>query len=258
MPGGLDLATACAVSGAAVASYTRFTRARAMALLMTLLNLSLSYWTFNPARASGQRRDRRRTGFWPALWWLFGRGLHENDWILKLTDGGHFENLGLYELVRRRCRLIIVSDASADPHWAFADLSNAIQKVRVDFGAAIDMDTRDLQPRGDNRISRSPFVVGRIRYLPTEPSDGSPPNPKDDEGTIIYIKTCVIHGLPEDIYGYRRDDRAFPDTPTTHQFFDEAQFEAYRELGFRLGQTMVRRCSSLLEHLLPRPRPTAS
>ena len=54
-----------------------------------------------------------------------------------LTDGGHFENLGAYELIRRRLRLIVIIDAGGDPDYVFSDLANLIRKARLDFGAEI-------------------------------------------------------------------------------------------------------------------------
>lgn len=230
--GGLDLATACAVSGAAVASHTRFLRARTAAILMTLLNLSIGYWVRNPRFATS--KNPANVGYSYALSAMLGRvgpmsGLSEDAEHVHLTDGGHFENLGAYELIRRRCRLIIILDAGADPDWQFKDLSNLVQRVRLDFGAAVEIDPRPLRPRGEHRISESSFVIGRVRYLPLESGEKS-------EGVILYIKTCVVSGLPEDIYGYRRSDPAFPDTPTSNQFFREDCFEAYRELGYRLAE----------------------
>ena len=223
--GKMDLATAFAISGGAVDPNTGFTRSRPLAFLMTLLNIRLGYWARNPTHPWKQSWVRFRP-----LWHLYliremlGVGIKETSRYVHLSDGGHFDNLGLYELVRRKCRSIIVSDATADPDWTFADLARVSKLVRVDFDAEIDIDTRPLRPRGKDRISRRAFVTGRIRY-----NDGT-------EASLLYINTCVIKNLSEDIYGYRRRNPTYPDQSTADQFFDEAQFEAYRMLGYQIGE----------------------
>jgi hypothetical protein len=223
--GAMNLATAFAVSGAAVDPNTYATRSRPLAFVMTLLNIRLGYWIQNP------RWPVILSGLLSRPWWyvymlreMLGKGLNETNSHVHLSDGGHFENLGLYELIRRRCRFIVASDAGADPDWTFADLARLMELVRVDFGAQIDLSTNPLHPRGKDRRSRRPFVRGRIWY-----HDGT-------QGDLLYIKTSIIDDLSEDIYGYRRANPSFPDQTTADQFFDEAQFEAYRELGFEIGR----------------------
>jgi hypothetical protein len=224
MNGEIDLGTAFTISGAAVNPNTGVTRSRPLSAMMTLLNVRLGFWARNPARPGGKIT-------WPFAMWhthalreLLGLRLDETRKFVHLSDGGHFENLGLYELIRRRCKYIVVCDAGADPKWTFQDLANACEKVRVDFGAAIDINTQPLHPAGEERMSTMPYVIGRIRYV-----DAS-------EGMLLYINTCMVPGLPEDLYGYRRANPSFPDESTADQFFDEAQFEAYRELGYQIGR----------------------
>jgi hypothetical protein len=227
--GDMDLATAFAISGAAVNPNTYATRSRPLSFLMTLLNVRLGYWIPNPQNPKFSSKKIR------PWWWIYmfremlGRGLSEKNAQVHLSDGGHYENLGLYELVHRRCRYIIVSDAAADPNFSFADLAKAIELVRVDFGAEIDIDVSDLRPQGDDRLSKHAFARGKITYNPTG-SDDEP-----EEADLLYIKTAVTDNLTEDIYGYRRAHEKFPDETTADQFFTEPQFEAYRELGFLLG-----------------------
>src|SRR5690606_6163320 len=141
-----------------------------------------------------------------------------------LSDGGHFENLGLYELVRRRCRFILCVDAAADGARAFADLGNAVHKCRVDFGADIDIDVSALAPRADGTAARS-CAVGRITY-----ADGS-------TGTVLYLKPTLTGQEPADVLHYARSHPCFPHEPTSDQYFDETQFESYR----RLGEDIARR-----------------
>ncbi|HUW50274.1 MAG TPA: hypothetical protein VMV75_04585 [Sulfuricella sp.] len=222
--GRMNLATAFAISGAAVDPNTYATRSRPLNFLMTLFNVRLGYWARNPKRPSGSLGSWfRPSWYWYMFTEMLGNGMNENHRYIHLSDGGHFENLGLYELIRRRCRYIIIADAGADPNWSFEDLARVIRLVRVDFGAAIELDVSPLMPQGEDRRSPCAFVRGKVTY-----ADGS-------QAQMIYVTTLVVDGLPEDIYGYRREHRKFPDESTADQFFDEAQFEAYRELGYRIG-----------------------
>ena len=224
--GRVNLATAFSVSGAAVDPNTYVTRSKPITFFMTLFNARLGYWTNNPSFPEGSSTPFGFTYYINMFSEMLGKGLNEKKAFIHLSDGGHFENLGLYELIRRRCRYIIVSDAGNDPDLTFGDLARVIELCRVDFGADIDLDTRKLRPQGENRISEQGFIRGTVTY-----ADGS-------TGDLIYVNTVMIADLPEDLYGYRRTNAAFPDQTTSDQFFDEAQFEAYRELGFRIGMTI--------------------
>lgn len=164
---------------------------------------------------------------------MLGIKLNEHHRHVHLSDGGHFENLAAYELIQRQCHYVIVSDAAADPDWTFADLARLTELVRVDFGAAIVIDVSALKPQGDQRLSQLPYVVGNIYY-------------KDDtRGYLLYIKSCMVAGLNDELYSYRREHAAFPHESTADQFFSEIQFEAYRELGFQLGRRI---CAQKTNH----------
>jgi len=136
--GAVTLSSAFTTSGAAVDPDMYVTSARAVSFLMALFNVRLGFWGCNPR--CGDRHHR-----WLPWWWIFiaremlGTGLDEKHRHVHLSDGGGFENLGLYELVRRRVRYLIVSDAGADPLTSLSDLGRAIERVRVDFGAEIDL-----------------------------------------------------------------------------------------------------------------------
>lgn len=240
---GLTLSSAMAISGAAVNPNTGvagqgFMRNRLASMLLTALNLRLGYWATNPKLD----RDRVPNFIFPGLVaGLITGGLHEDASLIELTDGGHFENLGLYELVRRRAKLIVVCDAGADPDFTFGDLANAVERVRVDFGAKIefrgDYPLEKLVPgsgpkqpdRLDARSSLAQygFAEGTIRY----PED----DPKRPSGRIVYIKATLIPDLPADVLSYKASHPDFPHESTGDQFFSEAQFEAYRELGYNIG-----------------------
>jgi hypothetical protein len=251
--GNMTLATAMAISGAAANPHTGpagggLTRSKAVSFLMFLLGVRLGYYVANPHReVSDARRGITRmfkpNYYYPGIYQgLLGSGFDTSAGYLELSDGGHFENLGLYELVRRRVDLIIVSDGGADPAFSFQDLANAVEKVRVDFGVIIKFDDGDydlthLMPgsAGDGlfveryALAARGFAIGQIYY------DGE----NGQVGTLLYVKTTMTKDLPADIYGYKDAHQSFPDQSTADQFFDEIQFEAYRELGYRIGKTML-------------------
>jgi len=229
--GQTNLASALAISGAAVDPNTGATRSRPLAFIMSLLNVRLGYWIRNPKRAHRLPETLSKL-FSRPFWHLYiiremlGWGMDETRCYLHLSDGGHFENLGLYELVRRKCRYIIVADAGADPKWTYGDLARACERIRADFCAHMEINTQTLRPNSKDGISLKPFTVGKIYY-----EDGG-------DSTVLFLKTTMFPNLPEDIYGYKRTHPSFPDQTTGDQFFDEAQFEAYRELGYSTGRTI--------------------
>jgi hypothetical protein len=203
----------------------------AVSFLMTMLNLRLGLWVRHPlARRAGFRR-------WPGI--LYYRemfaltsssGRMPADMIPKsvlrdihLSDGGHFENLAFYELIRRHCRYIILSDCGADPEVAFDDLGNALRRVREDFGVDVELDVAPLR-RGPDGNSRQHVAVGTIRY------------PSGDAGILLYVKPTVTGDEPPDVQQYRTRNTAFPNESTTDQFYDEAQWESYRRLGLHAAQ----------------------
>lgn len=224
--GGVHLGTAFAISGAALGPNEGFHSSPQTAFLLTLFNVRLGWWTGNP-------RDRA-TWFRPgplfALRWLILELLgfvNERSAYLNLSDGGHFENLGLYELVRRRCRFIIASDGEEDPTYCFESLGAAVRKCRADFGIDIDINPRPIVP--EKGLSRSHFAVGRITY----------PEPNSEPGWLLYLKSSITGDEPADVEEYRRKNIEFPQQSTLNQFFSESQFEAYRELGFHVCQSAL-------------------
>ncbi len=217
LAGSLTLGSAIAISGAAVNPNMGYHSSPAVTFLLTLFDARLGWWLPNPNHV--MRPDANSTPFFGR--WLLAEMLgrtHAGGKYVHLSDGGHFENLGLYELVRRKCRFIISVDAAADPGCAFADLGNAVQKCRVDFGVDIDIDISALQPQANGLAERC-CAVGTIDY-----PDGS-------RGTLLYIKPTLTGEEPTDIAHYARAHSSFPHEPTSDQYFDEAQFESYRRLG---------------------------
>ncbi len=250
MDGQMTLATAMAISGAAVNPKTGcgghgITRNPLVSMLMGLLNIRLGYWALNPKQKPNKRRFSPNA-IWPGLGELIlNRYLNEDSKYIQLSDGGHFENLGIYELIRRRLKLIVVCDGGADPDYTFADLANVIEKARTDFGALIMVDDTILSsviPRhfaAKNSSDRTE-VFARRGYFVADIIYAQLPDEKESlVGRLVYLTTTFTKHLNADLYSYRKEHKEFPDEPTSDQFFDERQFEAYRELGFQLAWNMI-------------------
>jgi hypothetical protein len=221
----LTLGRAMAISGAAADPNMGFHQSGPLTALMTIFNARLGWWMQNP----------RRIPHWNAagpsygallLKELFGRTDERGPYI-RLIDGGHFENLGVYELVRRRCRFIVAVDSGEDPAAASGNLAIAIRMCRTDFGVRIDIDTTHLEPKGEPPLSRWHCAVGSIRYDDVD----------EDEipGILVYLKLCLTGDEPTDVQNYAASHPGFPHESTADQFFDEAQFESYRALGHHIA-----------------------
>jgi hypothetical protein len=223
---GMTLGTAVAISGAAASPNMGSYSSPPLAFLMTLFDVRLGWWVGNPLITKGWLRGSPIIGFVSLLRELLGATNDENKYVY-LSDGGHFENLAVYELVRRGCRLIVACDASCDGKYGFGDLHNAIERCRTDFGVEIEVDTCDLKP-DDDGISRSHFAVGKIHYVP-----GS--DKAEDDGILIYLKPAILADDPADVLGYKATNPHFPHDTTANQWFDEAHFENYRALGEATG-----------------------
>ncbi len=225
---GISLGTAMAISGAAASPNAGYHSSPAVTFLMTLFNARLGWWLGNPGPV-GERTytdDEPRLALLPILEEMFGRTTDTSPYVY-LSDGGHFENLGLYEMVRRRCRFIVVSDAGCDPTGSYDDLGGAIRKIRIDFGIPIEFDSGfSIYPRS---VTPAPadaayWATARIRYSCV---DDAP----DCDGLLLYIKPAFYGREPRDVYNYATSTPDFPHESTANQFFGEAQFESYRALG---------------------------
>lgn len=213
--GGLSLGAAMALSGAAASPNMGYHTSTVLSFLLTFFNMRLGAWLPNPASCN-EPIFRKSGPSDPKVLFdeLLGATDERSDWVY-LSDGGHFENLGLYEMVKRRCRLIVLSDAAGDPKYTLDDLGNAIHKIRVDLNAQIEFVTEPKFAREDGQHA----ALLRIRY-----PDGS-------EGLILYLKPAISQALSVDVKSYAATDPNFPQQSTGDQFFDEGQFEAYRQLG---------------------------
>jgi hypothetical protein len=159
-----------------------------------------------------------------------------------LTDGGHFDNTGLYSLVERGCRFIVLADCGADPTLAFADLGEAIRRCRIDFGTQIQLDLSILTQERPTVH----FAQGTIRYSATHAESLGWGAEDTKDGELLVIKPVLAGDATVDVRSYKRQNDAFPRQSTADQFFDEAQFESYRALGQLSAET----CSAAVEHML--------
>jgi hypothetical protein len=231
---GIPLSTAAAISGAALSPNQGYSSNPAVAFLMTLFNVRLGWWLANPRKPkiwpSSQNSPTPRVGLFYLLRELFGSSTDTSNYVC-LCDGGRFENMGLYELVRRRCSHIVVCDAEQDDPMVFQGIGGAIAKCRTDFGVKIDLDLKPLIPDRMSEISAIQFQTGTIEY-PAPP--GSAPTEMDRKiykGTIVYLKSTMGADMPGDILHYKRAFSSFPQDSTLNQWFTESQFESYRLLG---------------------------
>ena len=215
---GLGIGTAVAISGAAANPNAGYHSSPAVAFLLTIFNARLGWWMGNP-RLDCWMKSSPRLGLFYLLSELFGFSGVQRKYV-NLSDGGHFDNMGLYELRRRRCRYIIVCDGEQDDRYSFNGLAGAIRKCRIDFGVTIELSTESIQPPEDSNLSKCHFAVGTITY-PGEKRTGS----------LIYVKASLTGDEPADVKEYGFRNKEFPHQTTADQFFDESQFESYRALG---------------------------
>jgi hypothetical protein len=230
----ITLGTAMAISGAAASPNMGYHSAPAVTFLLAFFNVRLGWWLGNPGPAGRKTFDRScpRIAVRPMLAETFGLTDAKNPYIY-LSDGGHFENLGLYEMVLRRCHYIVVSDGSCDTDRSFTDLGNAIRKIRIDLGIEIEIETELLELQAGERMSRAHFALGLIRYDRVD--HGAPP------GLLMYLKPSLTGNEPADVTEYASGHEEFPHEPTADQFFDESQFESYRALGFHIADKVFTR-----------------
>ncbi len=251
-----------AVSGAAASPGAGSYTARGLALLLYFLGVRLGHWM----RAPREKARLRWLSHWS--WRLVPKpmmlaseasatffGVERPWWYL--SDGGHFENSGVYALLKRELDFIILSDAGADGRYEFADLENLVRKARIDFGAEIAFYTREeatgLLPQGDTELtvlspedmgnvhSSRGVLLARIRYRerPGPPlADGRPGPAVRPEGSLLVVKPNLHDALDIDLLAYARNHPDFPHESTGDQSFDEAQWESYHRLGEDFGRAM--------------------
>ncbi len=258
----LQLASAMAVSAAAAAPNSGVLTVRALTPLMTLLNARLGLWVPSPslvAHCYGSRpaegasawdtlrwRARHaRLTMWhkstPDLLWreLLGQ-LDARATCVNVTDAGHIENLATYELLRRRCRLIVLSDVESDPDMTFSALTRLLRYARLDLGVEVDIDLDPLRPDASG-LSGAHCAIGTIHYPALA---GGPPTAP---GVLVYLKSSLTGDEDQLIDGYRADQQEFPHESTADLIFEGGQFEAYRALGFHMGESLFERSPGPLD-----------
>ncbi len=254
-PRGISLGTAMAISGAAANPNMGYHSSPCVTFLMTIFNLRLGWWLGNPG-AEGERsytHDGPKLAILPLLQEIFGLTT-DNRMYVNLSDGGHFDNLGLYEVVRRRCRFIVISDAGRDPDYTFEDLGNAVRKISIDLGVPIKFHAlQSLRRRSlDGSVLAGEchyHAVAEIDYktadkgLAIEADEGAKvevdKGPKVENGVILYIK-AGYHGTESaGVRSYAMANLDFPHQSTANQWFSESQFESYRSLGFEITDDLL-------------------
>jgi hypothetical protein len=227
---GLHLGLAMGISGAAASPNMGSYSSPTVGFLMTIFNVRLGQWLGNPRHHRTWRRPTPGIGLQYLVNELLG-GTNDEAAYVYLSDGGHFENMGLYELVKRRCGLIILCDAECDGSYKFAGLGNAIRKCRIDLGIEIDLDVSEMTPEKDGAPSKSHCAIGDIHY---ETVDLNAP-----VGKIIYFKSSLTGNEPSDVKNYTKTCPQFPHETTANQWFTESQFESYRRLGYHAVMSSI-------------------
>jgi hypothetical protein len=212
-----------------------------LGFLMAMFNVRLGAWLGN-TNAHGDRTFTHpgpRQAIEPLFAEMLGLTNSQRGYV-NLSDGGHFDGLGLYEVVLRRCRYVLVSDAGQDGSFSFEDLGNSIRKIRIDFGINIVFEKIRILP---NTPEKQGLCCATARILCSDVDGISAEN----DGLLIYIKP-TIRGrgaqMPYDIYSYSRGSAAFPHESTTDQWFSGSQFESYRALGSHITSQLTANLAS--------------
>ncbi|MBV9761953.1 MAG: hypothetical protein JO340_15430 [Acidobacteriaceae bacterium] len=213
---GPHLGLATSISGAAVNPNWGFHTAPATAFLLTLFNVRLGWWIGNTRFPDSAKTPGPSFALKYLIYELLGQTTEQSKY-LNLSDGGHFENLGLYELVRRKCRFVVVGDGEQDEIYQFESLGGAIRKIRIDLGHSIEISPKRIFL--ESGVSAVHCALGKIKY-----NDGT-------HGVLLYLKASLTGDETYDVTQYKKSDPAFPHDSTANQFFTESRFESYRALG---------------------------
>ncbi|MBN8679316.1 MAG: hypothetical protein J0M29_13900 [Chitinophagales bacterium] len=261
----MTLPAAVTISAAAVNPGMGIYSNRMLSVMMTLFNARLGFWISNPSILV----KARAVVWWPLYFFyeLMGRIGSEKK-MINISDGGHIENLGAYELLRRGCRLIIAVDAGEDKIYSFFDLNNLIIRARNELGLEIRFRPEDqpedlIRPRPSQVYSAKRYAVADVYKCWEEVADPSQEDGKriinyskaerdkmGSVGTFVYVKSSVRapEGKPDldkrdtlkyGTYKYKIYHPDFPHEPTSDQFFDEIQWEAYFQLGRYIGAEVL-------------------
>jgi len=247
------------VSGAAFSTGLGRSTSLGYSLVMGLANVRLGrWWQSGITRSSAYGLGRLVRTMFKTQAYLFNELLANYYGTRRplqyLSDGGHFENTGIYELLRkdkdnnkdRNIRLIVACDCGCDPAYEFEDLANLVRLARIDFGIEIEVDCG---------IAADP-ILGEVFGVPEDfaaaSKDARPVNGKcalllnvyhsqatqlanKPDCRIVLLKPRLVAGLALDLVQYQATRSAFPQEPTADQFYDEAQWESYRKLGLEIA-----------------------
>lgn len=233
-----------AISGAAASTGMGSRTSTGLAALLFMSGIRLGYWM--PSLVKQAVKD-------PVRWLLevapkpmaivaesLARfpGLSSSVWYI--SDGGHFDNTGVYALLKRRAPVIVAADCGADPKYLFGDLESLVRKSKIDYGAKIEFirSGTGMLPEPLDQILGTPetiqpglgsqwLVLGRITY-----DDGS-------VGALLVVKPRRMDAMPFDMVAYADLNPDFPQQTTGDQFFDEAQWESYHQLGLIMGEAIT-------------------
>jgi hypothetical protein len=251
----LSVGSWCAVSGAAASTGMGRLSGTGYAMLAWIFNARLGYWWQAAKIMSTQRRHSPFRTYDLVHQEFFARFYGRRGLKWNLSDGGHFENTGAYELIRRRVPFIVCSDNGADPEYALGDLENLIRRVRIDFGAEVKIFGREQLDEIFKKILPSENAeLSRLVGAPDEFRDRKVdnrrcallgiidyPSEKDQKRSVLLVvKPAAVVFAPEDVRLYGRANTAFPQQTTADQFFNEAQWESYRRLGESIGSQIFR------------------
>jgi hypothetical protein len=232
----VTLPAAVAMSGAAVSPSMGKHSIRTLRFLLGLTNVRLGVWIPNPRWVETLATRRRAGHLRPPPWYLWHELLGRNKVnhkYLYISDGGHFENLGLVELLRRGCTTIFCFDASGDRVDTFNTLGEAVALARTEVQVDVEIEPKDMRPDAETGLSATDHVIGTFRYLNTM-------KPQDDDGVLVFAKAAVTEDAPWDVRAFREADKRFPNHSTFDQLFDDQKFESYRALGAHTARRAVR------------------
>ncbi|MDF3933470.1 patatin-like phospholipase family protein [Pseudomonas citronellolis] len=243
-----SLAQWATISGAALSTGMGSRTATGLAALVFMTGLRLGFWLPNPTQAAAGGWRARLAKYLATRAEMLAQfpGLRGPYWYL--SDGGHFDNSGVYALLKREVDLIVASDCGADPNYLFEDLENLVRKAKIDYDADIEFidpaslvrasgnDARALLFGTPESISpecgREYLLLARVTYA------------SHRRGTLLVVKPhrcdSPLLELPFDLVGYADRNPDFPQQSTGDQFFDESQWEAYHQLGLALGSVLNR------------------
>ncbi|MGO7055972.1 hypothetical protein ACC739_29855 [Rhizobium ruizarguesonis] len=244
---GFSLGTAIAISGAAAAPNMGMQSVRPLSLTIALLNVRLGYWLRHPRHITHGRRIFKN---YPGPVFLLSEALSKTGLRMTkqdvtstetgfvfLTDGGHIDNLGIYSLLRRRCKLILAIDAEADPDMTFPSLMQLERLARIDLNVTIDLNWKQIARLGKGKndavFDRPHAAIGIIGYPPLENGGGR------EKGVLIYLKSSLSGDENDYVLSYAAAHKQFPHETTADQLFSEEQFEVYRALGEHVASRLV-------------------